>query len=88
MNALLSRRDFLGAAGALVVGYSISGGAAAQRLPAADKALGKPLDSKEIDGFLAINAEGSVTIYCGMVVVARFSARKTVFLKHRQHFVV
>ena len=41
--------------------------ARAQRLPAAEKALGKTLDGSEVDGFLAIGSDSSVTIYCGKV---------------------
>jgi len=67
MSAPVSRRGFMKVAGTLVVGFSLNGGAAAQRLPAADKALGKTVANNEVDGFLAINADSSVTIYCGKV---------------------
>ena len=67
MNASSSRRDFLKTAGGLVVAFSLNGIATAQRLPGADNALGKTLDTKEVDGFLAIGADGGVTIYCGKV---------------------
>ena len=66
MNAV-SRREFLQSAGALVVGLSFSGDGAAQRLPSADAVLGKTLDPNEVDGFLAIGADGRMTIYCGKV---------------------
>ncbi|HXX84285.1 MAG TPA: molybdopterin cofactor-binding domain-containing protein [Casimicrobiaceae bacterium] len=67
MSAVISRRDFLRTSGALVVGFTLDGAALAQRQPAAEKALGKTLDPSEVDAFLAINAEGTVTIYCGKV---------------------
>jgi len=57
----------MSAAGALIVGFSLHGVAAAQRLPAADKALGKTVGKDEVDGFLLINADDSVTLYCGKV---------------------
>ena len=63
-----SRRDFLKTGGALVVSFSIGGSlnrAAAQQGLASD--LGKPLDVKEVDSFLAIHANGTVTVYTGKV---------------------
>ncbi len=44
-----------------------AGDGAAQRLPAAEAALGKTLDLSEVDGFLAIGADSRVTIFCGKV---------------------
>ena len=44
-----------------------AGDGVAQRLPAADAALGKTLDTNEVDGFIAVNADGTVTIFCGKV---------------------
>ncbi len=67
MSTLLSRREFLQAGGALVVGFSLSAPAAAQRLAHGEMALGKTLDTAEVDGFVAVNADGSVTIYSGKV---------------------
>ena len=67
MSATVDRRDFLKGAGALVVGFSLHGAPAAQQLPSAEKAIGKTLDVNDVDGFLAVNADGSVTIYCGKV---------------------
>ena len=63
----ISRREFLQASGALVVGLSFAGDGAAQRLPSGDAVLGKTLDPNEVDGFLAIGADGRVTIFCGKV---------------------
>ena len=62
----LSRREFLQGAGALVVGFTVPP-AYAQRLPRMEAALGKTLDTGEVDGFIAVNADGSVTIYSGKV---------------------
>src|SRR5438128_10285158 len=67
MSAQLSRREFLQAGGALVIGLSFSCGAAAQRIAGADDALGKTLDAGELDGFLAVHADSTVTLYCGKV---------------------
>jgi len=67
MSATVDRRDFLKGAGALIVGFSLHGAPAAQQLPSAEKAIGKTLDVNDVDGFLAVNADGSVTIYCGKV---------------------
>jgi CO/xanthine dehydrogenase Mo-binding subunit len=63
----LSRREFLQATGALVVGVSFAGDGAAQRVPALEAALGKTLDLSEVDGFLAVGADNRVTIFCGKV---------------------
>ncbi|HQR11177.1 MAG TPA: molybdopterin-dependent oxidoreductase [Casimicrobiaceae bacterium] len=67
MKALMSRRAFLKSSGGLVVGFSLSRVVGAQRMPGADKALGRSLDAGEVDGYLAINADSSVTIFCGKV---------------------
>jgi CO/xanthine dehydrogenase Mo-binding subunit len=71
LNAV-SRRDFLRAGGAVVV--SFASGAVLPKLasaqgsaPTAD--LGKPLDANEVDSFLAIHADGSVTLYTSRVDV-------------------
>jgi nicotinate dehydrogenase subunit B len=66
MTATLARRTLLKAGGALVVAIG-AGRAMAQVLPNADAALGKPLDPSEVDGFFAIHADGSATLYCGKV---------------------
>lgn len=66
MSAPLSRRDFLRAGGALVVGFSLQAPTLAQPLRGGD-ALGRTLDTHEVDSFIAINSDGSVTIYSGKV---------------------
>ena len=63
----LSRREFLQGTGALVVGFTLAAPAFAQRLERADGVIGKTLDVGEVDGFIAVNADGSVTIYSGKV---------------------
>jgi len=67
----LSRRAFLGAAGVLVVGAVLGTrhirSGAAQTLPGADRFLGKPLAADQVDAFLAIHADGSVTLFSGKV---------------------
>jgi nicotinate dehydrogenase subunit B len=70
MNALLeknhlSRRTVL-KGGALIVGFALSGrqtGVAAQGVTGTPR----PLDAKEVDAYLAVNADGTVTVYCGKV---------------------
>ena len=64
-----SRRDLFKAGGALVVGFSFAKRAFAQTPSTADATLGKPLDLKEVDSFLAIHADGSATVYTGKVDV-------------------
>ena len=58
-----SRREFLKAGGALVVTFSIGGigDTAAQAAPA------KTVAADQVDGFLAIDAKGNVTVYSGKV---------------------
>jgi nicotinate dehydrogenase subunit B len=65
--AALSRRAFLQAGGSLLVGFMVSGAASAQRSARGDAAIGKSLDTGDVDGFVAVNADGSVTIYSGKV---------------------
>ncbi|HSC97936.1 MAG TPA: molybdopterin cofactor-binding domain-containing protein, partial [Casimicrobiaceae bacterium] len=67
MSAPLSRREFLQASAALLVGFTTSTDTSAQRLPRAEAALGKTLGVSDVDGFIAIGADGSVTIYSGKV---------------------
>jgi CO/xanthine dehydrogenase Mo-binding subunit len=67
MSALLTRRAFLKSGGALVIGLTLPLSARAQRASGADRALGKTVDGSEIDGFLAVRSDGTVTVYCGKV---------------------
>lgn len=59
------RRSFLRTGGALVVGFTLP--AFAQRAPGAEAALGKPLGTDVVDGFLAVNADGTITVFSGKV---------------------
>jgi nicotinate dehydrogenase subunit B len=67
----LSRRDFLLAGGAVVVGFSLGSSLPKFLLAqgAATSDLGKPLDPHQVDSFLAFHADGSVTIYTSKVDV-------------------
>jgi nicotinate dehydrogenase subunit B len=66
----MDRRDFLRAGGALVVSFSFDArsalGRTAQDAPRrAPTDPNKPLDASEVDSFLAIHADGRVTVYTG-----------------------
>src|SRR5262249_19150714 len=62
------RRDFLKAGGVLVVGVSLAPSLAhTQTIPNADRFLGKPLEADKVDAYLAIHADGSVTLFSGKV---------------------
>jgi nicotinate dehydrogenase subunit B len=68
----ISRRDVLKAGGALVVSFVFSLGerpAAGQSSSAAAPNGARPLDPTEVDGLLAIHADGSVTLYTSKVDV-------------------
>jgi len=65
----ISRRDLLKAGGAIVVSFAFPlspGDALAQTTPVAG---GRPVDAGEVDGLLAIHADGSVTLYTSKVDV-------------------
>ncbi|MDO8606524.1 MAG: molybdopterin-dependent oxidoreductase [Phaeospirillum sp.] len=64
MTAALSRRDLLRTGGVLLVGFALPASALAtpSSVPRA-----KTVDTTEVDGFLAIHQDGSVTIFCGKV---------------------
>jgi CO/xanthine dehydrogenase Mo-binding subunit len=67
--APISRRTFLATSGVLIVGLGLDGlgQAPAQTVPGADRFLGKPLAPDVVDSFLAVHADGSVTIFVGKV---------------------
>jgi CO/xanthine dehydrogenase Mo-binding subunit len=68
---LISRRDLLKAGGAIVVSFAFAVAprrAAAQAGPVA-AAADRPIDPGEVDGLLAIHADGSVTLYTSKVDV-------------------
>ena len=61
-----SRRAVLQGGGALTVGFALTGlpdFAAAQGAAGAKRVL----DTKEVDAFIAVNADGTVTVFCGKV---------------------
>jgi len=65
----ISRRSFLAAGGVLVVGLGLDGvgRAPAQTVAGADRFLGKSLAPDAVDSFLAVHADGSVTLFVGKV---------------------
>ena len=71
MAARVSRRTFLAAGGVLIVGLGLDDfglkNARAQTVPGADRFLGKPLAPDAVDSFLAVHADGSVTVFVGKV---------------------
>jgi CO/xanthine dehydrogenase Mo-binding subunit len=64
MSMQISRRSLLKAGGALVVSFALPLPAVSQR---ADAYSGKSVDVGEVDGFFAVNRDGSVTLFCGKV---------------------
>jgi len=67
MNAALSRRALLKAGGALVVSFALPVRGYAQQVHASDTVLGRTLDTKEVDGFIAVHADNTVTLFSGKV---------------------
>jgi nicotinate dehydrogenase subunit B len=67
MTAQLSRRALLKAGGALVVSFALPLRAHAEQVHASDTMLGRTLDTKEVDGFIAVHADNSVTLFSGKV---------------------
>jgi nicotinate dehydrogenase subunit B len=66
----LSRRAFLKAGGVLVVGFGLGrprGRRAAAQALTTERYLGKPLAPDQVDSYLAIHADGSVTVFTGKV---------------------
>src|SRR5512138_1104684 len=70
-HAELTRRSFLKAGGAIVVSLHLgplaADRAAAQTLAGADRFLGKTVATDAVDAFLAIHADGTVTLFSGKV---------------------
>jgi len=66
---MISRRSFLAAGGVLIVGLGLDGveRVLAQTIPNADRFLGKPLAPDAVDSYLAVHADGSVTLFTGKV---------------------
>jgi nicotinate dehydrogenase subunit B len=74
MNAIsaFSRRDVLKAGGAVIVSFALGSGLSkpgAAQTVASSADLGKPLDTHEVDSFIAVHADGSVTLYTSHVDV-------------------
>ena len=68
----MNRRAWIKTAGGLVVGFTVGGvpAFAGQAVPAAATGNdGRPLDPKEVDSFLSIHPDGSVTVYTSKVDV-------------------
>ena len=66
----MKRRAFLKAGGALVVGVALGDfrlPVAAQPMPNADRFLGKPLAPDQVDSFLVIHADDTVTMFAGKI---------------------
>src|SRR5881296_1139365 len=62
----MKRRDFLRTSSAIIVSFAFN--PALQETGSAQTSdLGKPLDRREVDSFLAIHTDGSVTIYTSKV---------------------
>jgi CO/xanthine dehydrogenase Mo-binding subunit len=64
----MKRRDFLRTGGAIIVSFAFD--ATLPRIGSAQTSdLGKPLDRRQVDSFLAIHEDGSVTVYTSKVDV-------------------
>lgn len=67
MKIDVSRRALLKSGGVLVIGLGLAKPGFAQVLAGAERLMGKTLDPGELDGFFAIHADGSVTLFSGKV---------------------
>jgi CO/xanthine dehydrogenase Mo-binding subunit len=67
LSASLSRRDLLKLGGALIVTFASPARLGADQAPGTGAAAAKSLDPSVVDSFLAIHADGSVTVYTGKV---------------------
>jgi CO/xanthine dehydrogenase Mo-binding subunit len=64
MSMQISRRNMLKAGGALVVSFALPLPAFGQ---SAGAYSGKTVDAGEVDGYFAVNQDGTVTLFCGKV---------------------
>jgi nicotinate dehydrogenase subunit B len=64
LDITINRREFLKGTAALIVGFSIDGRRTAL---AQERSPSKSVSTEEVDGFIAINPEGGVTLYSGKV---------------------
>src|SRR5262249_1561172 len=67
MSSVVSRREFLKTGGALVVSFTLAPPAWAPQPPPGATYDTRTLDPAEVDGFIAIDADGGVTIFSGLV---------------------
>jgi nicotinate dehydrogenase subunit B len=63
-RAVLTRRETL-AGGALIVGFAFAG--LPSRVFAQGAAAPRPVDLNEVDSFLSVNGDGTITVFCGKV---------------------
>jgi nicotinate dehydrogenase subunit B len=64
----VNRRDFLRSSSVVVVSFAFGGAMPETAAPQSNN-LSKPVDPREVDSFLAIHADGAVTIYTSKVDV-------------------
>ena len=64
----MKRRDFIRTSSIIVVSFAF-GGTIPEVTPAQTGSAGKPVDPREVDSFLAVHPDGSVTIYTSKVDV-------------------
>src|SRR2546427_5533234 len=65
----MKRRDFLRTSGAIVVSFAFDAALPAIGSAQTSSDVGKPVDRKQVDSFLAIHEDGSVTVYTSKVDV-------------------
>ena len=63
----LDRREFLRQSGALVVGFTLASAGLAQQLAPRPQLPGSLSNNRMLDGWLRINADGTVTVFTGKV---------------------
>ena len=66
-SAALDRREFFRQSGALVVGFTLASAGLAQQLAPRPQLPGSLYDNRMLDGWLRINADGTVTVFTGKV---------------------
>jgi nicotinate dehydrogenase subunit B len=64
----MNRRDFLRTSSVVIVTFTF-GATISETTSAQNTSVGKPVDPREVDSFLAIHADGTVTIYTSKVDV-------------------
>ena len=66
-SAALDRREFFRQSGALVVGFTLASAGLAQQLAPRPQLPGSLNNNRMLDGWLRINADGTVTVFTGKV---------------------